>query len=120
MIAVPIPIKTMNQTTTLFIDEERIDVEIEELSPLEQRRWSYKLDVRPDGTVAMSPKMVDWMVDLAVSQTILTKELVREIPSEELDDFFNDVVNASFGNEISSEEAALDKSAIRDMEEDDE
>lgn len=91
-----------NNTIDVKVDGETVDIEVEKLSPVEVMKWAAKAPdsiKEADGEVTAGPEMVEYMVDLATSQTILTEELLSEIEKNELSRFLGGVIAYAFGEE---------------------
>jgi len=97
-----------DNTIDIRVDGERIEVEVEELNSLEIMRWAAKApDALKQGdpdAVASGPELIDFMVELATEQTVLTENLLKELDEQELGRFLGGVVSLAFG-----EEADLDR-----------
>lgn len=85
------------------VNGETVDVQVEELSPIEIMRWAAKA---PDSLKqdepeldSIGPESIDFMIELATEQTILTEELLQELNQDELGRFFGGVVAYAFGEE---------------------
>jgi len=94
----------MTKTIDIRVDGEEVEIEVEELSPLEMLRWSAKAPNsiktgNPEDAVT-DPKLVDYLVDLTKSQTLLTEELLEEVPAEEISRLFNGVAGIAFDSEV--------------------
>lgn len=90
----------MTNTVEIRVDGDRIDIEVEELSDLEQMIWAGKApELLKKENVDEQPSdesVVEFLIDLTTSQTILTKELLDELPQDELVRLFNGVSVYSF------------------------
>lgn len=94
----------MTKTIDIRVDGEEVEIEVEELSSLEVLRWSAKapnsIKTKDPEDAADDPKLVDYLVDLTKSQTVLTKELIGEVPPEELGRLFNGVAAYALGSDV--------------------
>jgi len=78
-----------------------VDIEVEEFSSLELMIWAGKapdaISVENEEDVRVTQEVVEFIIEVAESQTILTRELMDELEQEELTRFFNGVVAYAFG-----------------------
>jgi len=92
-----------DNTIDIRVDGETVEVEVEELSSLEIMRWAAKapdsLKQGDPDKVKSGPELIDFMVELATEQTVLTEELLKELDQEELGRFLGGVVSYAFGEE---------------------
>lgn len=92
-----------NNTIDILVDGETVEVQVEELSSLEIMRWAAKApDALKQGDpneVKSGPELIDFMVELATEQTVMTEELLKELDQEELGRFLSGVVSYAFGEE---------------------
>lgn len=92
-----------DNTIDIQVDGEMVNVQVEELGSLEVMRWAAKapesLKQGNPEAVASGPEVVDYMVELATEQTLMTEELLDELEQEELGRFLGGVVALAFGQE---------------------
>ena len=90
-----------DNTIDIHVDGETVEVQVEELSSLEIMRWAARapdsLKQGDPDEVKSGPELIDFMVELATEQTVLTEELLKEIDQEELGRFLGGVVSLAFG-----------------------
>lgn len=94
----------MTETIDIKTPEgEVVEIEIEELSSLETMRMAAKA---PDGIKTNDPDEIDvtleavqFMVDLATSQTILTEDLLEDLETDELNRALSGIASYAFGVE---------------------
>lgn len=87
----------------LEVDGEEVAIEVEELSQIEQMQMAAKA---PDSMLQSDPSdvrvdkdVIDFLLDLVESQTVLTRELLNELDQEQISYVLNCVVAYSFGEE---------------------
>lgn len=90
----------MSNTVELRVDGERIVIEIESFSALERMVWAGKapdsIKQGSNNRMDVTEDVVDFLINLTTSQTILTESLLQELPEKELTRLFNAVVTYSF------------------------
>jgi len=69
-----------------------------------------------EGEVAVDESVVEFLVDLTTSQTILTRDLLEELPQDELSRLFNGVVVYSFDEDGELPERGADQYRMEDKE----
>jgi len=111
----------MTNTIEIRVDEESIDIEVEPLSALETMLWAGKApegikQADEEGEVAVDESVVEFLVDLTTSQTILTRDLLEELPQDELSRLFNGVVVYSFDEDGELPERGADQYRMEDKE----
>ena len=94
----------MTNTVEIHVDGETVSIEVDELSSLEQMRWAAKapnqlIDKDGDEDVLVTPGLMEFVIDLTTSRTVLTESLLEEIPQEELTRLIEGVIAYSFGEE---------------------
>jgi len=101
---------------------EMVEIEVEELSALNQMSWVSKapksITSENMDDIEIDEDLVEFLVDLTTSQTILTRELLEELTQSELTRLFNGVVTYSFGGDSDLPERGADQYRMDD--EDDE
>jgi hypothetical protein len=96
----------MTRTVDVKADGETVDVEVEELGPLEVMTWAAKAPDQlknAEKEVEVDVEVLNFMVDLATEQTVMTRDLLNELDKEELGRFLGAVVAYSFGEEADLE-----------------
>lgn len=92
-----------DNTIDVRVNGETVEVQVEELGSLEILRWAAKApDSLKQGdpeAVASGPEIVDFMVELATEQTVMTEDLLDELDQEELGRFLGGVVSLAFGQD---------------------
>lgn len=111
----------MTNTIEIRVDGESIDIEVEPLSALETMLWEGKApegikQADEEGEVAVDEGVVEFLVDLTTSQTILTRDLLEELPQDELSRLFNGVVVYSFDEDGELPERGADQYRMEDKE----
>jgi hypothetical protein len=89
----------MTNTVELRVDGERIEIEIEPLTQIEKMLWAGKApDTLIDGSadVSVSEELVEFLIDLTTSRTILNRKLLNDLPQRELNRLMNAAVVYSF------------------------
>lgn len=104
----------MTNTIELRVDGESIDIEVEPLSALETMLWAGKApggikQADQESEVQVDEGVVEFLVDLTTSQTILTEDLLQELPQNELTRLFNGVVVYSFDEDGELPERGADQ-----------
>jgi hypothetical protein len=92
----------MTNTVDLRVDGDRIDIEVEELSDLDMMLWAGRAPESLMGRVSevkVDEDIVEFLIDLSTSQTLLTRDLLEELPQEELSRLFNGVVIYAFDSD---------------------
>jgi len=94
----------MTKSIDIRVDGEEVEIEVEELSSLEVLRWAAKAPNSIKGadpeTAVEDPELITYLVEMTKSQTILTDELLEEIPPEELSRLLEGVVAYSFDSNV--------------------
>jgi hypothetical protein len=97
---------------------EMVEIEVEELSALNQMSWASKApeSIRSENMddIEIDEDLVEFLVDLTTSQTILTRELLEELTQAELTRLFNGVVMYSFGGDGDLPERGADQYRVDD------
>lgn len=105
----------MTNTIEIQVEGETVEIEVEELSSLEQMRWAAQAPdaLKQDSaeSVQVGPELIDYMVDLATAQTVMTEELLDELDQKELGRFLGGAVSIAFG-----EEPDLDRDELQTIE----
>lgn len=93
---------------------EMVEIEVEELSPLERMTWAARFpgDLSSEGFNA-TPEIMEYLVELVEEQTVLTRELLDELNEHELSHTFNAVVVYSFDSDDSVERPSADNDEMQ-------
>lgn len=87
-------------TIDIRVDGETVELQVEELSRIERMK---KAAEAPDGMLdnpgTVTPEAIQFMIDLITEQTVLTEELIEEIPKAEFERLLKAVVAISFGDD---------------------
>lgn len=76
-------------------DGETMEVEVEQFSSIEAMRRASEFPA--DGCLDI--ETIDYMIDIATDQTVLTEELLNEFDKSELGELLGKVVSVAFGEE---------------------
>lgn len=93
---------TKTHTLTLEVDGQRVDIEVEELTTMEQYRWSAKAPdslLNLDSNVDPSEDVVNFMFDLILSQTKLNKGSLNSLSPKHVNKLIHCVAAYAFGNQ---------------------
>lgn len=108
----------MTNTIELRVDGDSIDIEVEPLSALQTMLWAGKapeaVKAEDASNVEVNEDVVEFLIDLTLSQTILTRELLEELPQNELSRLFNGVVVYSFDEDGDLPERGADQYRLDD------
>lgn len=112
----------MTETIELRVDGDSIDIEVESLGALGRMRWATRAPSnlkgveQGDANIEATEELLDYLINLTTSQTILTRELINELPQEELNYLFNSVVKCSFEDDPDIRERGADQFRATDDE----
>jgi len=103
----------MSDTIELHVDGDVVHIDVDTLSSLEVFQWAAKApDVMKQGetTIQATEEVLEFLVDLTTSQTILTRELLNQLPQEELSILFAGVVDLAFNEDAEFSRERVDSS----------
>lgn len=95
----------MTEEVILHVDDKDVPIEIEPLTDLEKMKWmSEAPNIHTDVDKGTPEGMVPYLVALTKSQTLLTDELLNELPQDQLGKLFKAVVEVAFDIEAGTED----------------
>lgn len=93
---------TKTHTITLEVDGQQVNIEVEELTIMEQYQWSAKAphDLRNlDSNGGPSEDVVNFVFDLIFSQTKLTEGSINSLSQKHVNKLIHCVAAYAFGNQ---------------------
>lgn len=90
----------MTDTIDIRVDGEAVELEVEELSLIERMK---KAAEAPEALLnspnKVTPETIQFMIDLITEQTVLTEDLIEELPKSEFERLMKGVVAISFDDD---------------------
>jgi len=76
-------------------DGETVDIEVEQFSSIESMQRAAEF---PGDSADVDMETINYMIDIATDQTVLTEELLNEFETSELGELLGKIVSTAFGN----------------------
>jgi hypothetical protein len=90
----------MTDTIDIRVDGETVELQVEELSRIERMKKAAEApDVLLNGPNKVTPETIQFMIDLITEQTVLTEDLIEELPKSEFERLMKGVVSISFDDD---------------------
>jgi hypothetical protein len=85
-------------------DGYMVEIEVEQFSSIESMRRAaeFPADATDD---SIDIETIDYMIDIATDQTVLTEELLNEFDKSELGELLGKIVSTAFGNTEAREDS---------------